>query len=48
MLKKIGSSARLDMERLLGCKVFLETFVKVRESWRDSERLLRSVGYNDK
>jgi GTP-binding protein Era len=47
MLKKIGSSARVDMERLLGCKVYLETFVKVRELWRDNERLLRSVGYND-
>ncbi len=48
MLKKIGSSARVDMERLLGCKVYLETFVKVRESWRDSEQFLRSAGYNDK
>lgn len=47
MLKKLGTAARVDMERLLGCKVYLETFVKVRESWRDNERLLRSVGYND-
>jgi GTPase len=36
MLKKIGTAARLDIERLLGMKVFLELFVKVEPGWRES------------
>ncbi len=47
MLKKIASAARYEIEMLLDCKVYLEIFVKVRESWRNSERFLRSVGYKD-
>jgi GTP-binding protein Era len=40
MLKRIGTSARKQIERLLGTKVFLELFVKVRENWRSSEAAL--------
>jgi GTPase len=46
-LKKIGQEARLDMERLLGSKVFLDLWVKVRMGWSDNERLLHSFGYDD-
>ena len=44
-LKKIGTQAREDLERLFGTKVFLELFVKVRSGWADSEQSLRSYGY---
>ncbi len=47
-LKKIGSSARIDIERLLGTKVFLQTWVKVKKDWRDSDFLLRNFGYDKK
>ncbi|MDR1573210.1 MAG: GTPase Era [Clostridiales Family XIII bacterium] len=46
-LKGVGKSARLDIEALLGTKVFLELWVKVRENWRDSDFDLRSLGYRD-
>lgn len=46
-LKKIGQQARLDMERLFGCKVMLNLWVKVRSGWSDDERALRSLGYID-
>lgn len=45
-LKKIGTDARIDIERLLGSKVYLETFVKVKKDWRDSDFLLKNFGYN--
>ncbi|MCX8033704.1 MAG: GTPase Era [Thermodesulfovibrio sp.] len=44
-LKKIATEARLDMERLLGIKIFLEVWVKVRKKWRQKEILLKSLGY---
>lgn len=44
-LKGIGKSARKDMERLLGSKVYLELWVKVKENWRDREGMLRDLGY---
>ena len=47
MLKKIGELARADMEEFLGAKVFLQTWVKVRENWRDSLAQLRNFGYNN-
>ena len=47
MLKKIGELARTDMEAFLGAKVFLQTWVKVRENWRDSMAQLRNFGYNN-
>ncbi|GEN94989.1 GTPase Era [Pediococcus ethanolidurans] len=45
MLKKIGTLAREDIERLLGDKVYLELWVKVSEGWRDKQSLLQSYGY---
>jgi GTP-binding protein Era len=44
-LKRIGSEARQEMERLWEAKVFLELWVKVRSGWADSEEHLRSYGY---
>ena len=45
MLKKISSMARTDCERFLGTKVFLQTWVKVKENWRDNAHLMRNFGY---
>ena len=45
MLKKIGESARRDIERFMGTQVFLQTWVKVKENWRDSDVLLKNFGY---
>lgn len=47
LLKQVGKDAREDMEKLFGCKVFLQLWVKVREGWSDNERMLRNLGYND-
>jgi len=47
MLKRIGELARRDIERFMGAKVFLQTWVRVKENWRDSEFLLRNFGYTD-
>ncbi len=47
MLKKIGSLARTDMEELLGCKVMLRTWVKVKENWRNSDLLLSNFGFKE-
>ncbi|PWT93910.1 MAG: GTPase Era [Acidobacteria bacterium] len=44
MIKKIGSQARLDIEKLLGCKIFLELSVKVKEGWREKPALLDELG----
>jgi GTP-binding protein Era len=46
-LREIGSRAREQMERLFGAKVFLETWVRVREGWSDDEAALRTLGYHD-
>lgn len=45
MIKRIGESARRDIEGLLDCKVFLELFVKVRPGWRDRANILHDIGY---
>lgn len=45
MIKEVGTRARKDIERLLGSKVFLETWVKVEERWRDRPQALQSFGY---
>lgn len=45
MLKKIASAARMDIEELLGVKVNLQCWVKVREDWRDNDQLLNSLGF---
>ena len=47
MLKKIGESARRDIERFMGAPVFLQTWVKVKENWRDSDTLLKNFGYGE-
>lgn len=44
-LKGIGKSARIEIEGLLGVKVYLEIWVKIRENWRDNESVLNSLGY---
>ena len=46
MLKKIGSNARYEMERLLDTQVNLKLWVKVRKDWRDSELMMKNFGYN--
>ena len=47
MLKKISSLARRDMERFMGAKIYLETWVKVKENWRDNVNYVRSLGYRE-
>lgn len=47
MLREIGSRARADIERLMGDKVFLEIWVKVKKDWRNQERMLRNFGFYD-
>ena len=47
MLKKISSMARHDMEKFMGAKIYLETWVKVKENWRDNVNYVRSLGYRD-
>ncbi len=47
MLKNIGTKARIDIEKLVGQKVMLQLFVKVRENWRESGSSVRAYGYND-
>ena len=48
MLKKIGSTARYEIERMFDCKVNLKLWVKVKKDWRDSDILLKNFGYNPK
>ncbi len=45
MLKKIGTLARKDIEKLVGKKVFLRLWVKVKDNWTDDERVLQNLGY---
>ena len=47
MLKKISSMARTDCEKFMGTKVYLTTWVKVKESWRDSDFFIRNFGYRE-
>ena len=48
MLKKIGSNARTDIERLLGSPIYLELWVQVKKDWRDSDFLLKNFGYDSR
>jgi len=48
MLKKVGTLARQEMEGLLGCKVYLQLWVKIKKNWRDSDFLLKNYGFNKK
>ena len=47
MLKKISSMARADCEKFMGTRVYLTTWVKVKENWRDSDFLVRNFGYSE-
>ena len=46
MLKRIGSDARYELERMLEAKVNLKLWVKVKKGWRDSEQLVKNFGYD--
>lgn len=46
MIKKISTQARMDIENIVGAKVFLTLYVRVKEDWRDSDFLLNQLGYN--
>ena len=48
MLKKIGTQARIDMEKLLDTKVNLKLWVKVKKDWRDSDYLLKNFGFEQR
>ena len=48
MLKKISTMAREDVERFMGTKVYLETWVKVKENWRDNLNLIRNLGFDER
>ena len=48
MLKKIGSNARKDIQRLLGSPINLQIWIKVKKDWRDSDFLLKNFGYDSK
>ena len=48
MLKKIGSTARYEIEQMLECKVNLQLWVKVKKDWRDSDFLIKNFGYDKK
>jgi GTP-binding protein Era len=47
MLKKIGQLARTDIERFMGTKVFLQTWVKVKENWRDNQTAIKNFGFTN-
>ena len=47
MLKKISTMARNDCEKFMGTKIYLTTWIKVKENWRDSDFLVRNFGYNE-
>ncbi|MDD6505175.1 MAG: GTPase Era, partial [Lachnospiraceae bacterium] len=47
MLKKIGTNARYEIEKLLECKVNLKLWVKVKKDWRDSDFLIKNFGYRE-
>jgi GTP-binding protein Era len=44
MLKQIGTLARQDAEKLLGAKIFLQIWVKVKKGWREDEHMLKNIG----
>ena len=47
MIKEIGSSARVDIEKLMGRNIYLELFVKTVKKWREKEKYLQEYGFND-
>ena len=48
MLKKIGSAARFEIERMMEMKINLQIWVKVRKDWRDSDLFMKNFGYDKK
>lgn len=47
MLKQVGQLARKDIERMLGTKVYLDLWVKVKEGWRNNQYQMRNFGYEN-
>lgn len=47
MIKEIGTKARIDIEKFLGQKIYLELYVKTMKNWRDKDKLLRELGYDE-
>ncbi len=47
MLKKVGTDARFDIEKLIGQKVYIQLWVKVKKGWSDNERAMHGLGFND-
>ncbi|MBO4681041.1 MAG: GTPase Era [Clostridiales bacterium] len=47
MIKRIGTAARKNIEKMLGCKVYLDLYVKVREDWQNNDAILRETGLSD-
>ena len=47
MIKKISTFARQDMENFFDCKVYLQTWIKVKEDWRNSVQLMRNFGFDE-
>ena len=47
MLKRIGSAARKDIENIVGGKVNLKLWIKVKDDWRNSKHMLKELGYKD-
>lgn len=45
-LKKVGTEARLELEKVIGAKVYLETWVEVSENWKNNDQILKSLGYD--
>lgn len=45
LLKKVGTESRLELEKVIGMKVFLETWVEVSENWKNNDQILKSLGY---
>jgi len=46
MIKQLGTESRMEIEKFLGQKVFLELFVKVKPKWRDNDFMLKEYGYH--
>ena len=47
LLKEIGAQSRADIQMLLGCKVFLDLWVKVKKDWRNRDNILKDFGFQD-
>ena len=48
MLKQVGALARADLEEMLGCRVYLQLWVKIKEGWRDNLNNVRNFGYDER